>query len=350
MPGTLLPGASYPGQNFETGGSVSYTLSASAGSFVLAGQDASLQKSSILTEDAGSFLEVGQSINLYDSRSIAAAAGSFLFAGQDATLRKSSLLIAAAGSFVEIGQDANLVYTPGTTYTLSAGAGLFFLTGQDADLIKGPAQLPDSPFGPSWGASLQFTKQRRLAEAAEVIPARVYTLKAEVGAFYLTGQPITFLYQPWTSRLAPVFPTPTLDLPPLQISYQLTAAPGAFVFAAAEARLKTGRRLPAEGVRMTLQGSAAQLLRQAGVSLEAGVLTLQADAASLLAAKRLTATPAAFTADGSVLRFRPARRLQLQAGAFKLQGSAAGLTYRPIPWAQRLAIEDDEWLLLQEVA
>lgn len=220
MSGTLYPGSAYPGQNaVSSSGPISYTLSASAGTFALSGQPAQLQKTAyILAADAGSFIEAGQSISLHDSRSIVAAAGSFALTGADAALQKSYQSTAGAGSFTEIGQvallhagrlitagqgsfiftgqSATLTYTRGAvTYTLSAEVGLFFLTGADADLIKGPAQLPDSAFVYTWGSS--SPRLRKAQASAESSKRRhSYVLTAGRGVFTLTGHQIVFSYTP----------------------------------------------------------------------------------------------------------------------------------------------------------
>ena len=67
---------------------------------------------------------------------LTADAGTFTLAGQDATLLVNRRLQADAGSFTLNGQDATLTYTPiSGAFVLSADPGAFTFTGQSANLI-----------------------------------------------------------------------------------------------------------------------------------------------------------------------------------------------------------------------
>lgn len=96
----------------QSGGSEGEALSllASAGSFVLSGQEAGLRWDRVLVAEAGSFVLSGQSADLrYASgETLDAEAGEFVVSGQAAGLRWDRVLVAEAGSFVLSGQDAEL--------------------------------------------------------------------------------------------------------------------------------------------------------------------------------------------------------------------------------------------------
>ena len=85
-------------------------------------------------------------VNVY---TLAAGTGSFALAGQDASLLASRLLTASVGTYALTGQDATLTYTPtGATYTLTAGTGTFTLAGQTATLTY--SNQPTAQKLPSW--------------------------------------------------------------------------------------------------------------------------------------------------------------------------------------------------------
>lgn len=76
---------------------------------------------------------------------LTADAGSYSLAGQDATLLKSKVVTADAGSYALAGQDATLTHTPfGSTYTLTCDAGAYSISGQDAALIRGRVVIADA--------------------------------------------------------------------------------------------------------------------------------------------------------------------------------------------------------------
>lgn len=90
------------------GGTQSYNLSASTGTYVVTGQAASLNKSVIASASSGSYAINGQP-------------ATFAFA-----------VNALHGQYTLTGQSAILTF--GTLYALSASHGVYALTGQDADL------------------------------------------------------------------------------------------------------------------------------------------------------------------------------------------------------------------------
>jgi len=175
-----------------------YTLTADAGSYTLAGQDATLLKSSILTADAGSYAIAGQDATLSwagagaytltadvgaytiagqdatltwaspGAYTLTAEAGAYVIAGQDATLLKSSVLTADVGAYTIAGQDATLTKAAAAAYTLTAEAGAYVISGQSAILTNSGEVIPvvtEGPtFGISWGALVRKTWGKEWAE------------------------------------------------------------------------------------------------------------------------------------------------------------------------------------------
>lgn len=128
-----------------TSGAIAYSLTCDAGSFTIAGQDATLRR--------------GYSLNC--------EAGAFVISGQDATLRRGYSLTCDAGAFVLAGQDATLVYTPGAgaiAYALECEAGAFVISGQDASLVYTPDNVE------TWGGWSYYQVYKK---EWEEIPASV---------------------------------------------------------------------------------------------------------------------------------------------------------------------------------
>lgn len=154
-----------------TGG---YTLTAEAGAFTLAGQDATLLKSKVLAADAGSFAIAGQDATLVYTP----AAGAYI-------------LTCDAGAFAIGGQDATFVYTPLNHYTLTAEAGAFQISGQQAQLVYTGQNVQDTHDG-FWTREWLKLRDREkkkptVAEVVEVVkesPQVVEMVRPQVQAKY----------------------------------------------------------------------------------------------------------------------------------------------------------------------
>lgn len=149
----------------DGGGGGAYTLTAGAGSFVLTGNDVTLQVTRKLTADAGSYTITGQDTTLQYSRKLTLDAGSFTLTGLEATFNKSGALVLETGVFVLTGNDVGL----SVTRKLDAGVGSYTLTGLDA--------------------TLTYT------EAG-------YSIELGIGEFTITGQDVEFTYSgsgKWTN-------------------------------------------------------------------------------------------------------------------------------------------------------
>jgi len=254
----------------------SKALGAAAGSFALAGQSANLVKGRTLTADAGAFSLAGQSATLLKSKVVAANAGAFVLAGQAATLKADRKLTAAAGSFALSGQAATLTYSPLVGYTLTASAGAFTLAGQSATLLR-------SKVLPAAVGAFSFSGQ---AATLTHTAAGSYSLTANVGSFTITGSAAQLLR-----------------------GYRLAATAGAFSLAGSAAGLLTGRRLVAAAAAYAFTGSDATLTHSAAA-----------------ASYTLSASVGAFAFSGVAVTFRFNRQLTGQAGAFVLSGGSATLT------------------------
>jgi hypothetical protein len=181
-----------------SGAAGAYTLTADAGSYTLAGQDATLTKKSVHTADAGRYALDGQDatqswagagaytltadVGAYTiagqdatlrwpspgAYTLTAEAGDYDIAGQDATLLKSSVLTADVGAYTIAGQDATLTKAAAAAYTLTAEAGAYVISGQSAILTNSGEVIPVVTEGPtigiSWGALVRKTWGKEWAE------------------------------------------------------------------------------------------------------------------------------------------------------------------------------------------
>lgn len=122
-----------------------YTVTADAGAYTLAGQDAALIKTRILTADAGAYALSGQAASVLVGRLVTGDAGAYSLAGQDATLLRARVVSADSGAYALSGQDAALTYVPaGSTYTLTCDAGAYAMSGQAASLLLGRVVSADA--------------------------------------------------------------------------------------------------------------------------------------------------------------------------------------------------------------
>ena len=100
-----------------------YTLTAEAGSYTMAGQDASLRSALKVAAGVGSYSLAGQDASLRVGKKMAADAGSYSLTGQDAVLRAIRRIAAEGGSYTLTGYDANLLL--GHHYVLTAEQGYY---------------------------------------------------------------------------------------------------------------------------------------------------------------------------------------------------------------------------------
>ncbi|TMJ00815.1 MAG: LamG domain-containing protein [Alphaproteobacteria bacterium] len=152
----------------------SFTLTASTGSFALAGQAVTLKAARQLTSSTGAFSLAGQPAALRSTRQLTSSTGAFSLAGQAASLRAARQLTSSAGAFSLVGQAAGLR----ATRQLTSSTGVFSLTGQPAAL-RSTRQLTAST------GVLGLTGQ-----SANLVHGSVgaFTLSSNVGTFTLAGQ------------------------------------------------------------------------------------------------------------------------------------------------------------------
>lgn len=107
----------------SAGSSTAYTLTGDAGSYVLAGQDATFAVAYAVDGDAGGYA----------------------IAGQDATFSVGNALAGDAGAYTLDGQDATFTVTTGSTaYTLDGEAGAYVIAGQDATFTLSTDVVPET--------------------------------------------------------------------------------------------------------------------------------------------------------------------------------------------------------------
>lgn len=217
-----------------------YALAASSGSFVLSGKNAGLAFGHKLPAATGAFSLSGQTAALRFGHNLVAGAGSFGLTGQSATLRVGRKITAGTGAFTLTGNSANLVYSPvGTSYTLTASAGSFALSGQSASLRIARKLVAASG---SYGLT---------GQAAGLRAARKLT--AASGTFVVSGQTASLRAARRLNALKGSFPLVGIDAALIKsggISYTLTAEPGSYYLSGQPATLTY---LPLPGVRNPLE-------------------------------------------------------------------------------------------------
>lgn len=211
----------------------SYTLTASAGAFALAGSAASLRANRKLAAEPGSFSLAGAAAVLRAARQISVTSGAFAVSGSTAGLRVARRLAAGSGEFSFAGGAAALV----ASRRLSAASGSFVLVGRGATLVHTAAPAPGGP---------------------------TYVLTAVPGSFALNGAPVALIA---ARRLVTGAGAFSLAAAQVNIVTQrrLSAGAGQFELAGAAALLQVVRRLPAAAGTFTLLGSDVVLKHSAQV-------------------------------------------------------------------------------------
>jgi hypothetical protein len=110
-------------------------ITAASASFTLTGTAATLRRGLRLTALSASYSLSGTAAALKLGRKLAAASGSFALAGTAASLKADRKLAANSGSFALGGTSVTLL----RSYLMGAGSGSYDLTGTDADLIHAAA-------------------------------------------------------------------------------------------------------------------------------------------------------------------------------------------------------------------
>lgn len=120
----------------------SRTMAAATGVYTVSGQDATLSEANVYTLIAGTgtYVVSGQTSITSSVRKLTAAAGAYVVSGQNANLTEASVhvLTADAGSYTISGQAA----TFDVTLSLQAGAGSYVVNGQSSNLVYFSASAP----------------------------------------------------------------------------------------------------------------------------------------------------------------------------------------------------------------
>jgi hypothetical protein len=165
-----------------TATATNYTLTASAGSYALSGQSATLLRSKLVIGSAGAYALSGQAVTVLRSKSLGASAGAYALTGQSANLLKSKLVTASSGSYLLTGRSATLLRTK----LLSASAGAYSLTGQATTLLR--ARL----IAASPGSYVVSGRSAVITYVPTGTPAN-YTLSALAGSYNVAGQSASLL-------------------------------------------------------------------------------------------------------------------------------------------------------------
>jgi hypothetical protein len=191
--------STYPvGVAYKAAAGNTYSLSAGAGSYTLAGQSASLPFGRKLATAAGSYALSGQAAGLAIARKLAASAGSYGLSGQASGLYLGRRLAASAGSYALSGQAAGMYLG----HTLVASAGSYALSGQAANLLAarklaaaaGSYALSGAAAVLSHGFTLVAGAGAYSLSGQAAAFARTYVLTTAAGAYTLSGRAASLIY------------------------------------------------------------------------------------------------------------------------------------------------------------
>ena len=157
-------------------GGLAYTLVAASGTYAVAGQSATLQRSRSLIGAVGSYALTGQNVALQRSRNLTGLAGRYAITGQSTGIQRSRSLASASGSYAVVGQPAILQ----RSRLVIALNGAYGVTGQPASLLKSRALV---------GSTGSYTIT---GQAATVLKG--WKLAGSAGAYALAGQAATLRY------------------------------------------------------------------------------------------------------------------------------------------------------------
>lgn len=254
---------------------VNVTLIASSGAFSFTGNDATLSVGGnyTLSAETGSFALTGQDASLVAGGNfdLSAETVSFALSGQDASLTVGGdyLIVADYVSFALTGNDANL--TVGGNFPLASDAASFSLTGQDANLVVGGnfdllaesgsyvlnGQSINLVVGGDYSLAAEYATFILAGQSASLVAGGDFALAASYGEFTLAGQNADLTFQD---------------------DYVLTADVGSFDLIGSNVTLAVGGNytLVADHGTFALSGSSALLLYSGsdciyGVMFVAGV-------------------------------------------------------------------------------
>lgn len=199
-----------------------YTLTASTGSFSLAGNATALKAARKLTATSQSYSFTGVASALRAGRRLTAVTASYAMTGTSTGLSVARKLLAGVSSYALTGNAAGLA----KGYSISAAAGDFSVTGVSATLAAQRKLLAAT-------AGFSLTEN----DVNLVPPSASYTLSAGTGAFSLTGNNV---------RLA--------------AERALTAGDGAFSLTGGDASLRADRKIPASSGGFALTGNDTALI------------------------------------------------------------------------------------------
>lgn len=143
---------------------VNYTLTASGGTYTLAGGTAILLR----------------------SKQLVGSGGTYVLTGQSSTILRSKLLTASGGSYTLTGSSATITYTAVTGYTLTAQGGSYTLTGASATLLKSKKITASGGTYTFTGSSATISRNRLLTASGGT-----YTIAGSSGSYSLG-----YLYPP----------------------------------------------------------------------------------------------------------------------------------------------------------
>ncbi|MDN4061485.1 hypothetical protein QPK31_25000 [Massilia sp. YIM B02769] len=201
----------------------SYTLTAAAGAFAVAGSPAGLRVARRIVAAPAAFSLAGAATALRAVRRLQVEPGAFALTGSVAGLRAARKFAAAPGVFSLAAGVATLV----AARRLSAAAGSFAVVGQTATLVHTAAPAPGGP---------------------------TYVLTAAPGSFALAGAPVALVVARRMTAGAGSF---DVGYSPVSLTAQrrLAVGPGAFEVVGAGALLKVARRLPVAPGTFVIGGS-----------------------------------------------------------------------------------------------
>jgi hypothetical protein len=242
--------------------------------------------SDVLTASPGSYVVTGVNATLLDDRAVFAGPGSFSVTGENASLTENvGTLSANPGSYAITGENASFAVSA----TMLGSPGSFAVTGVNASLTENVGTLSASP-----------GSYAVVGESAALLHDR--KANASAGSYAITGKPAG-----------------------LDFGLIATASPGSYSVSGESATLEYGHAVVASSASYSVNGIAAALSPSGLLEADPGSYTVGRISAELTSQHDIFAVPAAYVVTGIAAALEQPATLNASPGSYSIGGVAATL-------------------------
>lgn len=247
-------------------------VTADSGSVAVTGTTATLSRGFNLAVDPGSYAITGTAAGLRATRTLAASSGSVAATGTAATLTAQRLISASAGSVAITGTAATLTYEESNGTTLTADPGSVIINGTAATLSAARLVSATSGSATATGTNAGLVATRLLSASSSIFAitgtdagfTRGRQVTASAGSVSVTGTAsglrVARLLDANTGAVAIVGTNATLTGPG-QTHYTITAATGSLALDGTDSALARGYLVDSEDGAIWITGSIATLTK-----------------------------------------------------------------------------------------